>query len=85
MPEADRSAEVCSERDGEANCTLACNCFQADSLAKFELKVCFHIAEDMPRAERKRQFAAMNRQMKKEGNMHPGLVAKWSAADDTGK
>ena len=39
----------------------------------------------MPRAERKRQFAAMGRQLKSQGDMHAALVAKFSGADDSTK
>ena len=39
----------------------------------------------MPRAERKRQFAALGRQLKKQGEMHGALVAKWNSSDDVAK
>ena len=39
----------------------------------------------MPRDERKRQFAALKRQLKAGESLHPALVAKWDAADDPTK
>ena len=44
-----------------------------------------YTAKDMPRSERKRQFAALGRQLKKEAQLHPALPSKWNAADDSGK